>query len=353
MSLAELRALVERHAMQGVTPTAIPGVVVARMDEAGPQDESTTGTVLAVVAQGAKRLSLGSTVHDYGPGQYLVASVDLPVTGQFVDASAERPALGFGLELRPEVIGELMLNPAAATLVRPARGEASPPAVAVGTSSDRLIDAVVRMLRLLDHPRDIPVLAPMIEREILWLVMSDDQGATVRQLGLADSSLSRVRHVVRWMRERYSEPVRVDELAQRAMMSPSAFHRAFHAVTAMSPIQYQKNIRLHEARLRLLAGPGDVAATAYAVGYESPSQFSREYRRQFGSPPTLDVARLRSTAATAGVSDTHGSRITSRRETVSAHPVAARSPLPGVPTRESPPGSGSTGEPARRARLPR
>ena len=289
----ELCTLVERHATSGVTPTAIPGVVVARMDAAGPQDESTTGTVLAVVAQGTKRLSIGSQVHDYGPGQFLVASVDLPVTGQFMDASPERPALGFGLELRPEIIAELMLNPAAADFSRPSRGQSSPPAIAVGTSSSRLLDATVRMLRLLDHPRDIPVLAPMIEREILWLIMSGDQGATVRQLGLADSALSRVRQVVRWMRERYAEPVRVDQLAQQARMSPSAFHRAFHAVTAMSPIQYQKSIRLQEARLRLLQNPGDVASAAFAVGYESASQFSREYRRQFGAPPSLDAARLR------------------------------------------------------------
>jgi AraC-like DNA-binding protein len=293
MSLHELRTLIERHARDGVTPTAIPGVVVSRMDSAGPQDESTTGTVLAVVAQGTKRLSIGSFVHDYGPGQFLVASVDLPVTGQFMDASSERPALGFGLELRPEVVAELMLSPSAAEFTRPARGESSPPAIAVGTASPRLLDATVRMLRLLDHPRDIAVLAPMIEREILWLIMSGDQGATVRQLGLADSSLSRVRHVVRWMRERYAEPVRVDQLAEQARMSSSAFHRAFHAVTAMSPIQYQKNIRLQEARLRLLQNPGDVASTAFAVGYESASQFSREYRRQFGAPPSQDVAQLR------------------------------------------------------------
>lgn len=296
MSLPELRALVERHAGAGVTPTAIPGVVVARTDVAGPQDESTTGTILAVVAQGTKRLSVGGTVHDYGPGEYLVASVDLPVTGQFLDASPEHPALGFGLSLRPEVVAELMLTASAADFSRPARGESSPPAIAVGVSSARLLDAATRMLRLLDHPRDIPVLAPLIEREILWLVMTGEQGATVRQLGLADSSLSRVRHVVHWMRERYAEPVRVDQLAQRARMSPSAFHRAFHAVTAMSPIQYQKNIRLQEARLRLLQRPGDVASTAFAVGYESASQFSREYRRQFGASPSEDVARLRRAA---------------------------------------------------------
>jgi AraC-like DNA-binding protein len=293
MSMHELRTLIERHAGTGVTTTRIPGVVVARVDAAGPQEESTSGTILAVVAQGAKRLSVGSAVHDYGPGNFLVASVDLPVSGQFLDASPEHPALGFGLELRPEIVAELMLNPGASAFSRPARGEASPPAVAVGIADERLLDATVRMLRLLDTPADIPALAPLIEREILWLVMSGESGATVRQLGLADSSLSRVRHVVGWMRERYAEPMRVDELAQRARMSPSAFHRAFHAVTAMSPIQYQKNVRLQEARLRLLAHPTDIAGTAYAVGYESPSQFSREYRRQFGAPPSRDIAQLR------------------------------------------------------------
>jgi len=297
MSLQELRSLIERHARSGVSRTGIPGVLVARTDQNGPQDESTTGTVLAVIAQGSKRLSIGTTVHDYGPGEYLVASVDLPVTGQYVNVSPAQPALGFGLELRPEVVAELMLNSAALDFARPVRGEPSPPAIAVGTSSERLLDACVRMLRLLDHPRDIPVLAPMIEREILWLIMSGEQGATVRQLGLADSNVNRVRQVVRWMRERYAEPMRVDDLAQLASMSPSTFHRAFHAVTAMSPIQYQKNIRLQEARMRLLANPADVASAAYAVGYESASQFSREYRRQFGAPPSRDVAQLRATVS--------------------------------------------------------
>ncbi|MDQ0896126.1 AraC family transcriptional regulator [Agromyces ramosus] len=296
MSFDEFRALVARHAPSGISSTAIPGVLVSRMNDGGSQDESTTGTVLAVVAQGTKRLSVGGTIHDYGVGQYLVASVDLPVSGHFIDATPDHPALGFGLELRPEVIAEMMLTAAAAEFNRPARGESSPPAIAVGATSARLLDATLRMLRLLDHPRDIPILAPMIEREILWLIMSDEQGATVRQLGLADSSLSRVRHVVRWMREHFAESLRVDDLAELARMSPSAFHRAFHAVTSMSPIQYQKSIRLQEARLRLLAKPGDIGATAYAVGYESPSQFSREYRREFGASPSEDAASLRASA---------------------------------------------------------
>ncbi len=295
MVMEEFRALVERHAEPGITRSRIPGVTVSRMEHAGSPDESTTGTILAVVAQGTKRLSVGGTVHDYGPGQYLVASVDLPVSGQFTDATPERPALGFGLELRPEVVAELMLTPSASDFTRHSRGETSPPAIAVGRVTDRLLDAVTRMLRLLDTPRDIPVLAPMIEREILWILMSDDQGATVRQLGLADSSLSRVRHVVRWMRDHFAESLRVEDLAQQASMSPSSFHRAFHAVTSMSPIQFQKSIRLQEARLRLVAAQGDVATIAYAVGYESPSQFSREYRREFGAPPSRDALAVRET----------------------------------------------------------
>lgn len=303
MSFDEFRTLVSRHASAGITQTPIPGVVVSRMDQPGPQDESTTGTILAVVAQGTKRLSVGGTVHDYGAGQYLVASVDLPVSGHFTDATPEHPALGFGLELRPEIIAELMLTVAAAEFPRPARGESSPPAIAVGDVSARLLDAVLRMLRLIEHPRDVPVLAPMLEREILWLIMTGEQGATVRQLGLADSSLSRVRHVVRWIREHFAEPLRVEELAERARMSPSAFHRAFHAVTSMSPIQYQKSIRLQEARLRLVANPGDIGATAYAVGYESPSQFSREYRREFGASPSEDVTAIRASAGRGLPSD--------------------------------------------------
>ncbi|MGN7859078.1 AraC family transcriptional regulator [Microbacterium sp. 22303] len=293
MDLEELRTLIGRHAALGVHRTAIPSVLVSRKDGTGSPDESSTGTVLAVVAQGSKRMTVGDAVHDYGPGQFLVASVDLPVSGQFTDATPEQPALGFGLELRPEAIAELLLTPAAAESLRPVGAARAAPAIAVGTVSPRLLDAAVRMLRLLDTPDDLPVLAPLIEREILWLLISGEHGATVRQLGLADSGLNRVRRVVGWIREHYAEPMRVEELARLASMSPSAFHRAFQAVTALSPIQYQKQIRLQEARLRLLAHPGDVGGAAFAVGYESASQFSREYRRQFGASPRQDVDRLR------------------------------------------------------------
>jgi AraC-like DNA-binding protein len=295
MRLDQLRSLITRHAHGGAT-AALEGVLVSLVEEPGPPATSTTGTSLALIAQGAKTLVLGDRIYQYRAGQYLVASVDLPVTGQFTEAGPDQPALGFGLTLRPSVIAELLLNPAAGDLPPAGRGAAAPSGITVSDASEELIDAVVRMLQLLDRPRDLPVLAPLIEREILWLIMTGEQGATVRQLGLADSRLSRIGHAVRRIREHYADTIRVEELAKLSGLSTSAFHRSFHAVTAMSPIQFQKQIRLQEARMRLVADPGDVAGTAHAVGYESPSQFSREYRRQFGSPPGTDAARLRATA---------------------------------------------------------
>jgi AraC-like DNA-binding protein len=287
MALDELRALIARHARDDGS-TAIDNVLASIAVEPTRPTASTSGTVLAIIAQGAKRLVLGDRVYDYRAGQYLVASVDLPVTGQYVEASAAEPALGFGLTLRPSAIAELLLSTDEGS-----RGSSAPSGLAVSDASFELVDAAVRMLRLLDRPRDIPVLAPMIEREILWLLISGEQGANVRQLGLADSSLTHVGQAVSWIREHYAETIRVEQLAQLARMSVSAFHRSFHAVTAMSPIQFQKQIRLHEARLLLVLHPDDVAGVGYTVGYESPSQFSREYRRRYGTPPSQDAANLR------------------------------------------------------------
>lgn len=293
MDLSTLRDLIARHARSG-EQTIIDGVVIASIEETGPPTVSATGTVMVVMAQGAKRMALGDQVHEYRTGHCMIASVDLPITGHFIEASPDRPALGFALTLRPELIAELLLHPSAAELSRPVRGT-TPPGIAIHDAPEDLVEAVARMVRLLDRPRDLPVLAPMIEREILWLLMQGESGTVVRQLGLAGSSLVRVGRAVQWVRERYAETIRVDDLARMTNMSPSAFHRGFQAVTAMSPIQFQKQIRLQEARIRLVADPGDIAGTAHAVGYESPSQFSREYRRRFGASPAQDAARLRET----------------------------------------------------------
>ena len=292
MGLDELSALILQHSRGSGGPVGIEGVFISRAEDEPPPAVSTSGTMFALIAQGAKRLGLGDRVYEYGAGQYLVASIDLPVSGSYTRATRSKPALGFGLELRPAAVAALLLELSDAGIVPSIRSTSTPSGIAVSNASDDLVAAAVRMLRLLDDPQSIPVLAPMIEREILWRLITGEQGATVRQLGLADSRLSHIRRAVRWLRDHHAEAVRVEDLARLAGMSVSAFHRNFVAVTAMSPIQFQKQIRLQEARLLLLARPEDVAGAGYAVGYDSASQFSREYRRQFGSPPGRDAMRL-------------------------------------------------------------
>ena len=294
--LEELRRLTGRHARPD-EETAIDGVLLSTAGRPGEPQASTTGTVMALIAQGAKRLAIGDRVYDYGPGQYLVASVDLPITGHYTHAAVDEPALGFGLILRPQRIAALLLE--TEDCVPPARSHAAPPGLGVAEATPELLDAVVRMVRLLDRPGDRAVLAPMIERELVWLILNGPLGATVRQIGLQDSSLSRVSRAVRWISEHYNRQFRVEQLARSCGMSTSAFHRDFQAVTALSPIQFQKQIRLQKSRLLLLAGADDVATVGYRVGYDSASQFSREYRRQFGLPPGRDAERLRAAAATA------------------------------------------------------
>jgi AraC-like DNA-binding protein len=296
MSLDELRDLLERHVRPGLT-TAIDGVRVCKVDHTVSPESSMSGTVLAVIAQGGKRLALGDRVYEYGAGQYLVASVDLPVTGHFVDADPGRPALGFGMTLEPAVIAELLLQAGPGDLPR-STGTARP-GIAVSDAPEELLDAVVRLMRLLDRPRDRKTLVPLVKREILWRLMTGEQGDAVRQLGLADSSLSHIARAVRWIRENYTRPFRVEDVAQLSGMSVSAFHRNFQAVTAMTPIQFQKHIRLQAARLLLANRPNDITGVGHRVGYDSPSQFSREYRRQFGAPPSIDAVRMRGGAGPA------------------------------------------------------
>ena len=286
MDLDELRALLLRHARPDST-TAIEDVLISKVDREGEPSASMTGTVLALIAQGAKHIALGDRVYEYGAGQYLIASVDLPITGHYVDVSPERPAVGFGLVLRPAAIAELLLEAGPGDL--PPAGAGTPSGLAVNDASAGLLDAVVRLLRLLDEPRDVTVLAPLVKREILWRLITGEQGAAVRQLGLADSSLSHVARAVRWIRDHFTQPFRVEDVARIAGMSVSAFYRNFQAVTAMSPIQFQKQIRLQQARLLLATDPNDVTGISRRVGYDSPSQFSREYRRQFGAPPSQDA----------------------------------------------------------------
>jgi AraC-like DNA-binding protein len=297
--LSELRDLIAVHTRPDrVTP--IDGLRLARIETA-PLDHALTEPLLVIMAQGGKRLLLGDQVFEYRAGECLVVTAELPVTGHFLDVSPQTPALALGLVLRPAAIAELLLQ----TPPGPRSGPAtSPPAMATGPASAELLDAAVRLLRLLGQPADAPVLAPLIEQEILWRLLTGPHARVVSQIGLAGSGLAHVNRAIGWIRDHYAEPMRVADLAGLAGMSPSAFHRHFRAVTAMSPLQFQKSIRLQQARTRLVAHPGDVAAAGHLVGYGSPTQFSREYRRLFGAPPGQDAATLRAAIAPGAIPGT-------------------------------------------------
>lgn len=296
MPLEELRDLLTRHARPDLS-TSIEDVRIFRADRPNPPTPTTYGKVLALVAQGTKRFALGDSLYEYGAGQYLIASVDLPVTAYFDKASPELPGLGVGLTLHPSVVAEVLLQADPGDLPEISRD--TPRGLAVSTAPVELVEAVVRLLRLLDQPRDIVVLAPLIKREIIWRLITGEQGAILRQFGFSDSSLSHIARAVKWIRDHYAQPFRVEELAQQTGMSISAFHRHFQAVTAMSPIQFQKQIRLQRARLLLAADPSDIAGVSRRVGYESPAQFSRDFRRRFGRPPTRDAIYLHAHARAA------------------------------------------------------
>jgi AraC-like DNA-binding protein len=283
--LGELRKLIAKHARSDLL-TSIDGLFLSRVETAQP-DYSLTEPLLVVMAQGGKRLLLGDRVFEYRAGQFLVVTTDLPVTGHF-----RTPALAMGLALRPDVIAPLLLEASA----RP-RTTTTQPAIATGSVDPDLLDAVTRLVRLLDHPSDAPVLAPLVEREILWRLITGPRGGVVRQIGLADSGLTHINRVIHWLRENYAEPVSIEDLARLAGMSPSMFHRHFRAVTTLSPLQFQKRLRLQAARAVLVVRPDDVAGVGHLVGYDSPSQFSREYSRLFGAPPSQDAARLRAAVA--------------------------------------------------------
>ncbi len=274
----------------------MPAIYLGIEPEPTPPCQVVIEPVLSLVAQGAKRVEVGKQAFDYRAGQFLVVSVDLPVDAHVVEATPELPYLGFGMALRPEAIASLLLEAGSARTVGDGR-----PGIAVSDLSSDLVDPIVRLLRLLDRPSDVPVLAASLEREILWRLINGPQGATVRQIGLADSRMSQIGRAIRWLRSHFAETVRIEDLADTAGMSITSLHRHFRSITSMTPIQYQKQLRLQAARARLMATREDVSEVGFAVGYDSPSQFSREYRRMFGKPPSRDGADLRANPSPAGI----------------------------------------------------
>ncbi|MCE7010188.1 AraC family transcriptional regulator [Kibdelosporangium philippinense] len=285
--LAELASRIARHAVTDSRPQWIEGILVFSAKQVTAPMGSVTEPMFTLVVRGAKRTILGDHVFEHGAGKAAVVTVELPLIGQIVEA----PFLALGIRLEPATIAQLMVD-GGPTTIRPHEG----PGMAVSDADEKLLDAIVRLMRLLDDPRDLRVLGPAVRREIHWWLLNGPQGPMIRQAGIADSRLALVARAIAWIRTRYDRVIRIDDLASDIGTSVSSLNRHFRAVTAMSPLQYQKQIRLQKARLHLIAAPHDVAAIGYSVGYDNPSQFSREYRRMYGAPPGQDAIRLQTMA---------------------------------------------------------
>jgi AraC-like DNA-binding protein len=290
-NVTTLAAQIGAHApYDGVFELRVPGVYAIRVSRPSPSPAHTIqNPSLCIVAQGAKSVMVGDDVYDYGAAQVAVYSVDIPVSAQVTHASYSEPYLTLKIDLEPQRITELAARvfPHGVPQTRESRP------LYVGDADAHLVDAASRLIELISRPKDAELIAPLVIDEILIRVLSGPMGARIAQMGLIDSSLHRVAKAVAWLRANYDQPVDVDALAQLVNMSLSTFHRQFRAVTSMSPLQFQKALRLQEARRLMLTSMLDASAAGRRVGYVSASQFTREYGRFFGSPPTRDVHRLR------------------------------------------------------------
>jgi AraC-like DNA-binding protein len=286
----ELARLIERFTGgDGVHATAIPRVVLIRSSQPTEEIHAVQEPAVCIVAQGRKRVVAGRSVLEYDPAKYLIASVDVPIVGQIVEATPVAPYLCLRLDLDPAAVGALMLEAGIG------RGDSDQPGPGLSLSevTPELLDSAVRLVRLLAAPRDIPILAPLAERETLYRLLNGEQGEKLRQIAFAESKLQQVNRAIGWIKRNFREPFSIEAVAAEARMSASTLHEHFRSVTSMSPLQYQKQLRLQEARRLILSQSLDAAVAGHAVGYESPSQFSREYKRTFGAPPARDIARLR------------------------------------------------------------
>ena len=292
-ALDEIAEVIGRHTpADGFHAAALPRVNLIRSSRPTEALHTVYRPTLCLVAQGRKRAELMGRTFLYDAAQFLVVSVDLMVVGAVVEASPERPYLCLALDLDLAALSSLMVEHGLAA------GAAEPPGPAISLEpvEPLLLDAVLRLLRLLDRPQDAPVLAPMAEREILYRLLTGGQGAMMRKIATAESRLSQVSRAIAWIKANYAAPLSVPRLAAETGMSPSSFHQHFKAVTAMSPLQYRTQLRLREARRLMVSEGMDAASAGFRVGYDSPSQFSRDYSRAFGAPPLKDALRLRASA---------------------------------------------------------
>lgn len=277
--------------------TAIPTLALYRRTAPTEPTSCMYEPSVALIVQGRKRVLLGDDTYMYDACRFLVTSVDLPAIGEIIEASPEKPFLLLMLKIDQRVMTELLVE----GRLPPPRGEPTGRGMVVGQAAQPLLEAFQRLIDLLDEPNDIPVLAPLIQREILYRLLVSDQGSRLRQIASVGSQGHRIARAIDWLKGHSTEPLRVDELAASVQMSTSTFHHHFRAVTAMSPLQFQKWLRLNEARRLMLMEHVDASTAAFRVGYESPSQFGREYHRLFGAPPLRDITSLRQTTVRTAV----------------------------------------------------
>jgi AraC-like DNA-binding protein len=288
----ELAEIVGRHlTYDSIEPCALPRVKLIRSSSTTDSMPVIYEPTLCLVVQGRKRVVLGDLEYVYDASQYLVVSVDLPLMGSILNASKERPFLCISLDLDLKVLSELLLE-----FGGNAPATESKPGLALSTVTPGLLDAALRLLRLLDTPNDISALAPLAEREILYRLLAADQSGMVRHIANGQSRLSQISRAIGWIKTHYAENFTIERVADEAGMSPSSLHQHFKEVTTYSPLQYRTRLRLQEARRIMVADAVDAANAGFTVGYESPSQFSRDYTRVFGSPPLQDARRLRAMA---------------------------------------------------------
>jgi AraC-like DNA-binding protein len=287
---AELADIIRRFAPDdGIFTTAIAPLYMVRYDHPVQSFPTLAQPALCILAQGSKDVRLGDESYTYDPLNYLVLSVAMPLSGRIQHATPEHPNLALRLDIDPAHINALIAEAGPMSVPTRPTGRG----LYIERIDSQLLDAVLRLTRLLSTPKDIAMLAPLIQREILYRLLRSQQGYQLYEIAISNSQTHRVTQAIKWLNGNYEQPLRIEDLAREVNLSVSTLHHRFKSVTAMSPLQYQKQLRLQEARRLMLADGLDASAAGYRVGYESPSQFSREYSRLFGAPPLRDLARLR------------------------------------------------------------
>ncbi|ANE76776.1 AraC family transcriptional regulator [Dickeya solani] len=287
-SLAPHLEIALRHASPGLTVTRIPRVDLCVGQGSTDKAPCLYRSMICFILQGSKRVAINDTVLSYNSEQYLISALELPLIGQILDAEDGQPYVAVSLVLDPAILAEL-----AANMPSVRESEQKGIGIMINPMTASLRDTLLRLMLLLDTPDDIPILGPMLERELLYRLLQGPQGRLLRQIAQPDGALNSIRRAVGWIRDNYSTRLRIEALCEVSGMSRASLHRHFLSMTGLSPVQYQKQLRLQEARQLLLTGEHRASDVAFVVGYESASQFSREYLRQFGAPPVRDVRAIR------------------------------------------------------------